>query len=137
VTPSFRSTLVFEDDGGLPFRLMQPLVFDSAVLRRTVTVPTGFMTDLASIPRGLWNILPPVGVYDAAAVIHDLLYQCGAVDGCAIERGDADRVLREAMEATGVNRWQRWTIYAGVRAGGWIVWTRYRSASKSGLEPCS
>lgn len=127
MTPAFRTKLIFEDDGGLPFRLVQPLVFDSGVLKRSITVPVGFATDLASIPRTIWNILPPVGPYDAAAVVHDLLYQRGTVDESPVQRVDADRVLWEGMEALGVRRWQRWTIYAGVRAGGWMVWRRYRT----------
>jgi hypothetical protein len=124
--------LIFEDDGGLPFRLVHPLVFDSGVLKRSITVPVGFLTDLASIPRTIWNILPPVGAYDAAAVVHDLLYQRGTVDESPVQRVDADRVLREGMEALGVRRWQRWTIYAGVRVGGWMVWRRYRIATQAG-----
>ena len=128
MTPAFRSTLQVEDDGGFPFRLVQALVFDSAVLNRTVTVPAGFLTDLASIPRPLWNILPPVGKYDEAAVVHDLLYQ-QAPDGWM--RAQAVAVLREAMEVCGVNALQRWMIYQGVRAGGWVVWRRYRDGEPS------
>ena len=40
----------------------------------TITVPTGFITDLASTPRLLWNVIAP---FDAAraAIVHDLLYK--------------------------------------------------------------
>jgi hypothetical protein len=134
VTPAFRSKLRVEDDGGFPFTLLEPLVFDSAVLGGTVIVPTGFKTDFASIPRGLWNILPPVGKYDAGAVCHDLLYREGAFNGRAIERGDADKVLREAMEVCAVGRAQRRLIYAGLRVGGWLVWRRYRNSQGSRLK---
>ena len=131
MTPAFRTTLIFEDEGGLSFRLVRPLVFDSGVLKRSITVPAGFVTDLASIPGAIWNILSPVGAYDAAAVVHDLLYRRGTVDESPVQRVDADRVLREGMEALGVRRWQQWTIYAGVRVGGWMVWRRYRSATQA------
>jgi hypothetical protein len=40
----------------------------------TITVPTGFVTDLASVPRIFWSILPPWENYGPAAVIHDYLY---------------------------------------------------------------
>ena len=70
------------------------------------------------------------GKYDAGAVCHDLLYREGAFNGRALDRVDADNVLREAMEVCGVGRVQRWLIYAGLRVGGWVVWKRYRGASR-------
>lgn len=126
MTPRFVTKLQFEDDGGLPFTVLQTLTYLSDVRRLvdsywTIDVPAGFKTDLASIPRGLWNVLPPVGRYDAAAVVHDLLYQR---NGCT--RAEADAVLLEAMGVLGVGRLARWTIYAGVRTGGWVVWNNYR-----------
>lgn len=124
---AFKTPLRFEDGGGLPFTVYEPLVYDSDVLKRLLTVPAGFKTDLASIPRILWNILPPFGKYDAAAVLHDLLYQHGGVT-----RDQADNVLYEAMHVSGVNFWQRWTIFRGVRFGGWMVWNRYRAADRTG-----
>ena len=41
----------------------------------TITVPTGFVTDLASVPRGMWWAIAPFDVA-RAAIIHDLLYKC-------------------------------------------------------------
>lgn len=121
----FTTPLRFEDDDGLPFTLTAPLTYYSDVTP-TIVVPTGFKTDLASIPRGLWNILPPVGKYDRAAVLHDFLYQL-APNGCS--RSFADGVLKEAMEVAGVGGFARWAIYTGIRAGGWVVWNRYRKAA--------
>jgi len=40
----------------------------------TITVPTGFVTDLASVPRALWWLIAPFDVA-RAAIIHDLLYK--------------------------------------------------------------
>ena len=40
----------------------------------SVSVPAGFVTDFASIPRGLWTALPRDGDYVWAAVVHDYLY---------------------------------------------------------------
>jgi len=123
----FLSALQVEDDDGFPFTLLQPLIYDSAILDARIVVPTGFQTDYASIPRILWNVLSPVGRYDRAAVIHDLLYQRGTIGARRIERGEADRVLREAMDLLKVPHWQRWAIYIGVRLGGWVTWNRYRA----------
>lgn len=126
---AFRSRLIADIDGGLPYTLQAPLIYDSALLDRTFIVPTGFMTDLASVPRILWNVLPPMGEYSDAAVIHDALYQ----HGYGLRRGQADSVLREAMECCGVGRWTRWTIYAGVRLGGWLRWNAYRAEEAQSL----
>ena len=86
----------------------------SGPITHRVVVLKGFTTDFASIPRLLWNILPPAGLYGKAAVIHDCLYR---TKGLAT-RAEADRVLLEAMGVSGVGRLTRWTIYLGVRVGG-------------------
>lgn len=99
------------DDGR--WRVCAPLVFDSLAAKRLITVPAGFQTDLASVPR-----LPVVywlagGTSAKAAVVHDFLYSTGLVP-----RQLADEVLREASEVTGVPAWRRWIMWAGVRLGG-------------------
>jgi hypothetical protein len=76
-------------------------------------VPAGFVTDLASIPRVLWSLLPPHGRYAKAAIIHDWLYATG-IGG----REYADDVFLEAMEVLGVSPWKRKTMYWAVRAFG-------------------
>ena len=40
----------------------------------TITVSSGFITDLASTPRILWNVIAPFDVA-RAAIVHDLLYK--------------------------------------------------------------
>ena len=40
----------------------------------TITVPNGFITDLASTPRLLWAFIAPFDVA-RAAIVHDLLYK--------------------------------------------------------------
>ncbi|EOD5071623.1 TPA: DUF1353 domain-containing protein [Salmonella enterica subsp. enterica serovar Enteritidis] len=42
-----------------------------------ISVPAGFVTDLATVPRIFWTLLPPDGKYTKAAIIHDYL---GGVD---------------------------------------------------------
>lgn len=101
-----------------------------------VVIPAGFVTDFASIPRALWPLLPPTGAYGKAAVVHDWLYERRVVVRVAtpsfpvvlrlVDRGEADGVLSEAMAVIGVGRLTRWTIHAGVRAGGWVPWRAYR-----------
>lgn len=100
-----------EDDG--KWIVMQDLVYDSDVAGQTFTVPRGFQTDLASVPR-----LPLVywltgDTSSAAATVHDYLYSTRLTT-----RKMADSVLKEASQATGVPGWRRWLMWAGVRIGG-------------------
>lgn len=84
---------------------------------RRLTVRAGFQTDLASIPRVFWSILPPFGRYTAAAVLHDYLYQ--AHDGTRLH---ADLVFLAAMEELKVRRWKRAVMYRAVRLFGRRAW---------------
>lgn len=118
----FTTPLILEDDDdGLPMTLYGPVVYASALLQRVIDVPKGFVTDLASIPKILWNVLPPFGKYDRPAVVHDFLYRFNGVT-----RAQADAVLLEAMRVKMVPWFQRWVIYTGVRFGGWKPWNHYR-----------
>lgn len=76
-------------------------------------VPAGFVTDFASVPRGLWNLFPPHGRYSKAAVLHDYLYRCSK-----LERSYCDGVFLKCMEELGVPWWKRTAMYYGVRMFG-------------------
>jgi len=75
-----------------------------------ITVPVGFVTDLASTPRILWSVLPPFGEYAKASIVHDYLYQ-QAIGS----KRYADDVFMEAMTVLGVAKWRRAVMYWGVR----------------------
>ena len=85
-----------------------------------ITVPAGFETDGASVPRLFWPICPKFSNYTNAAVVHDYLYFHRAVPGHFDEydRADADRIFLELMRELGVSRWQRWAMYSAVRMFG-------------------
>jgi hypothetical protein len=83
---------------------------------QVITVPCGFVTDFASIPRACWDILPPTGEYGEAAVIHDYLYANGGLG--RYSRAECDHIFLEAMEALGVGWLVRNTMYRAVRAFG-------------------
>ena len=78
-----------------------------------ITVPIGFRTDFASVPRPLWSFLPPVGLYAKAAVIHDYLYESKSRP-----RKEADEIFLEAMVILGVPRWKRTLMFWAVRVFG-------------------
>lgn len=95
-------------------------------------VREGFVTDFASIPKPLHNVLPPTGPYGPAAVLHDFMYRTGtwSEGGPACTLRQANRVLHLAMiDLDAVPRWQRVAVDAGVGLGGWWTWRRYRRAA--------
>lgn len=85
-----------------------------------VTVPAGFETDFASIPRIMWPVIGhPAGRYAQAAVLHDFLYRAHI-----FARKRADDLFLEAMEVLGVPFWQRWAMWVAVRVGGSFAFNR-------------
>lgn len=110
--------------------VFKPLLFDSKVAGRIITVPEGFPTDLASTPR-IPIIYEAVGnTAVRAAVVHDYLYTSGRES-----RAIADAVFREAMEATGVAWWRRWVMWVGVRLGGRSHYTATPAGSPVASHP--
>ena len=81
------------------------------------TIPDGFVSDGASIPRAAWSAVggPLSGRYRRAAVLHDYLMSVGSH-----ERAHA--VFRRAMLADGVDPEQAELFYNAVTAATW--WTR-------------
>ena len=100
-----------QDDGR--WVLCKPLIYESDTAKQTITVPAGFQTDLASVPRLPLVYLLTGDTARSAAVVHDWLYSSSLVS-----RKVADAVLREASEVSGVPAWRRWLMWAGVRLGG-------------------
>ncbi len=83
-----------------------------------LTVPLGFVTDLASVPRlpGMFMLFG--GRARRSAVLHDWLY----VNRLG-EREKADAVFFAAM-AHEQGWFTRTAMWLGVRVGGWAVWNR-------------
>ena len=97
----------------LEWEIYEPLSYQDDKLRLKVTVPKGSKTDFASIPRIFWPILPPVGRYSKAAVVHDYCYRHGL-----FTRGISDLVFLHAMEELKVPKWKRIIMYRVVRLFG-------------------
>ena len=111
-----------------------------AVIRDTnktesITVPIGFITDLASTPRLLWNVIAPFDVA-RAAIVHDLLYKAirnyrwmkGAIGEdkklIASAKKAADKVFLLAMKDSDpkVSGWKRYSAWKAVDLfGRWSI----------------
>ena len=97
-----------------------------------ITCKKGFTTDLASVPRGIWNLIAPWDIA-RAAIIHDLLYlrirQYRAkpepdMRGVALAKKAADKVFLMAMKDAEpkVSYWKiKAAYYAVVLFGRWSI----------------
>lgn len=105
------------------------LADDFIVIAHTVgiiRVPKGFETDFNSIPRGLWNILPP-DEYGEAAIVHDFLYKYAKVGSRPVTRAEADATHREFVQFAHAPAWKVHSIYWALRIGGWKAWNAHRA----------
>ena len=114
VKSEFLSELIIQPvgDDGL-WVVNEPLIYYSRIYGGSITVPAGFYTDLASVPRVPF-------IHDAfgdrahrEAVLHDYLYQKHLVS-----KHKADRIFLEAMKSRKKKLWIRWGMYLGVMFGG-------------------
>jgi len=92
-----------------------------------VTVPTGFVTDFASIPDAFWSLLRPDGEYAHAAVIHDYLYWKQARS-----REEADSIFKGAMEDLGVGANVVNVLYNAVNVFGARAWAENSRRKQAG-----
>lgn len=98
-----------------------------AQLPSFVSAQKGFVTDLASIPRFFWWLVPPMGRYAHAAISHDWLYWQQTTS-----RRVADQVFDEIMKEYNVDPMVRTTIWASVRLFGGKYWNASTWAKRRG-----
>ena len=106
----------------LEWEIYEDLTYQDDKLKLKITVPKGSKTDFASIPRIFWPILPPVGRYSKAAVVHDYCYRHGL-----FTRKISDLVFLHAMEELKVPKWKRVVMYWAVRLFGWFAYQGKKS----------
>lgn len=122
---AFDSELSIQAAGATTWRLLAPLIW-TGTRGETFTVPVGFETDFATVPRFLHWLWLPYGPYTRAAVLHDWLLhvlavglrdRAGHADHPAppVTSRDVDGIFRRAMEDLGVPWAKRWVGWTAVR----------------------
>ena len=86
---------------------------------QSVTVPRGFVTDFASIPRVFWSALRPDGRYTWPAIVHDYLYWTQTTS-----KEQADTIFKFGMEDLGVGTVTSTGIYEAVHLFGKQAWDK-------------
>lgn len=120
----FSGTLKTEKIGKRRWRILEEFTYYIDKLNgEHITVEEGFETDLASIPDLFFILLPPVGLYDQAAVLHDKLYsRQGMMAHKHYTREECDRIFLQAMNDNLVVQWKREIMYSAVRLFGQSSW---------------
>jgi len=95
-----------------------------------IVVNVNFHTDMASIPKIFWKILPPDGKYGKAAVIHDYCYRTACYG-----RKRSDEIFLEGMKVLKVKKWKYTSMYYAVRLFGWWGW--YKNKRRREIETIS
>ena len=103
------------DERGNVYTLLEDLHWGN------ITVPAGFESDGASVPRFFWRAVFPPGDSQAlrAAIIHDWIYR-EQPEGAT--RVDADKLFYTILVADGVPKYRALLAYWGVRLFGWRSW---------------
>lgn len=103
------------DEMGNVFRLLEPLTYGG------LTVPAGFESDGASVPRFFWRIVFPPGDARAllAAFLHDFIYR---THPAGWTRKQADELFRKLLIEDGISRNSANMAYWGVRLFGGSAW---------------
>lgn len=98
----------------------EPFVYylDSLDSNLYVTVPTGFLTDGASVPRILWSVVPPWGGYGQSAVLHDYLCEFALITNghirLPIDRKRCDEIFIQSLDVLGVSKYKQCLLSSGV-----------------------
>lgn len=106
--------------GDTSFVLLNDLCYEGK--DESWTIPSGFETDFATVPRIIQWLIPTYGKYTLAAILHD--YFCVELSRAYkqqrepfITSSDTDGTFRRVMRELGVPFAQRWLIWTGVRWG--------------------
>jgi Protein of unknown function (DUF1353) len=104
------------------------LTYRIGISQDSLTVPVGFVTDLASIPPALQSFIQQNGPSLLPAVVHDYLYW---KQTCT--RDQSDQILLLAMIEHAVPEAQRFAIYQAVHFAGMFAWDENARSRKAGL----
>lgn len=116
--------LMSHDPGHTQWHVVNTPMFYSERFRLLVVVKPPFTTDLASVPRLAWWLIPRDDkAIVEPAVFHDWLYANHGLNGLFTRR-QCDRLLSDAMIVAGAPWWKRHVVYWAVRLGGWHAWRR-------------
>lgn len=100
------------------WEIREPFLYYSDILKDSVLVEVGFLTDFASVPRLPFVFTLLGDTAHKAAVVHDWLYHHHEVCG----EDTANKVFLEACSVEGISKWRSILLFLGVWIGGHSSW---------------
>jgi len=119
----FDAKLQVQRDNCHKWKLLAPAIYRAAlpvpggVSSVEFTIPKGFVTDWASVPRLLQSFIPRTGQWDEAAALHDLFCEALNKGAPIVDSRTADKLFEKVMKEAGVGVVRRKLMWAGVRFG--------------------
>lgn len=122
-----RSTIRPLGDGW--YVLVEPFIAEVDELGIAVHVPSGYRTNLASIPGWAWWWIghPATGEFQDAAVLHDWICDLAAERGTYSIRLIGDALFLHLLQCGGVPYWKRKLMYMAVWANGYWSFRKQRT----------
>lgn len=114
----YLSELELIPDHKYSFRLDAPFIVQ--INSNMLTVPKGFLTDLASTPRILWPLYAPNDTRTIRpAVLHDYMYHCES----GYTRYQSDKIFYYGLRKHDISAFRAHKYYWGVRLFGWYFYS--------------
>jgi hypothetical protein len=117
--------LTIQPHGPTTWKLLEDLVYEGQDQR--FTIPAGYVTDFATVPKFLRWLINPYGPYTRAAIVHDWLITEMARWWAERKAGrepdwlppatsrDTDGIFRRIMREEGTPMPTRWVMWTAVR----------------------
>lgn len=116
---------IFDEQGNTLIKTLEPISF--SLDGQTITIPAGFISDGASVPRFLWCILdPPICALTLIpSIIHDFLYRdqpCYKIK--------TDWLYFCLLRDNGYALWKCWLVFVGLVLFGWLAWFQHKFSKR-------
>lgn len=102
------------------WKLKKPLTIYLQTKESIITIPEGFVYDMATVPKWLWSIIRPFNDALFGTLIHDYLYI--HKDAHTLTRKEVDKEYLLWNNLTNKNKFDNYVRYIFVRAFGWLWW---------------
>lgn len=91
------------------------ILFDFRGKEYEVTIPAGFVTNFASVPKKFRNVISNVSKLNVAYLLHDWLYSTLSKE--EFTKSDDDVMLRRNLKYLGLGYIDQWIVYFSVKFG--------------------
>lgn len=113
--PTLKVAVHESDEQGNVYTLLEPIEYMG------LSIPVGFESDGASVPRFFWRVVFPPGDSRAlyAAFVHDCIYRTHPIGWT---KEDADKIFEHLLIGGGIPAWRAKLAYFGVKWFGSSAW---------------